>query len=252
MTSPLPDPVLRVEHVSVVPELQEEAAAGGRRARRPKTGMLAAGGLVLAATALLIEVFVLMGPPAERRGPDEARPAATAAEPSGSPSTAPPATSGGAGAGMAMDGAAKTDIGAGDGIATDDPPTRPRPEDTAAAPAGGTDSLPTSKASPRATSGGEPAAGQGPRTAADTIQSLGQLSSLLDQGFAAGEIRSDVVVDFNNLVTNLRNELIAGSDVELGVRVANLRSKIHTRLREGALSPRYAAVLNDSLPAATG
>ena len=39
---------------------------------------------------------------------------------------------------------------------------------------------------------------------------LAQMASVVQQGLAAGEIRSDVALDFTNLVTNLRNDIIAG------------------------------------------
>jgi serine/threonine-protein kinase len=80
---------------------------------------------------------------------------------------------------------------------------------------------------------------------------LAQVASVVQQGLAAGEIRSDVALDFTNLVTNLRNDIVAGTEGEVRARVAALRAKIHTRLREGALSRRYAEVLADSLPDAS-
>ncbi len=247
-TRPHSGPIFQVRSVSE----PAEQAAGVRGKRRPASGLLAAGGLALAVTALLIEVFVLMDPPKERRDLG-ARPASTSAGQSAS--GAPSATgsgsevaSGGAGAGMAMGGGAGARPGAADGTgaldSAADPVASPYPAGTGADAAGDTGS-----GSAGGTSSGADAATGRPRAAAETIRSLGQMASVVDQGFAAGEIRSDVAVDFNNLVTNLRNDLMAGSRVELGVRVADLRSKIYTRLREGALSHRYAEVLSDSLPA---
>ena len=132
--------------------------------------------------------------------------------------------------------------GTAGGSAAADDGTRP---DRAADPATG-----SSSTGPR--SAGRSEAGRASADDADpageTMRALTQLASVVEQGLAAGEIRSDVALDFTNLVTNLRNELVTGSTADVHLRVADLRSKIHTRLREGALSHRYAEVLQDSLP----
>lgn len=246
-TVPLPEPMLQIEGLSLT---EQEGAEGSRAGRRPMSGKLAAGGLVLAATALLIELFVLMDGPQDRR--EVVRPAATATEQS-APGGQAPASGGGAapgGAGIAMDDAARSGAGQetdeGTGVSADS--AAPEPTGSAGeVAASGSDTRPGPGTTPEPS-----AAADRPRAAAETIRSLGQMASVVDQGFAAGEIRSDVAVDFNNLVTNLRNELMTGSRVEVEVRVADLRSKIYTRLREGALSRRYAEVLSDSLPDTDG
>lgn len=252
-TVPLPEPMLRIESLSLA---EQEAPEGSRAGRRPMSGKLAAGGLVLAATALLIELFVLMDGPQDRR--EVVRPAATATEQS-APGGQAPASGGGAapgGAGIAMDDAARSGAGhetdEGTGVSAD--PAAPEPTGSAGEVAASGSGAPAGSGAPGGTgTTPEPsAAADRPRAAAETIRSLGQMASVVDQGFAAGEIRSDVAVDFNNLVTNLRNELMTGSRVEVEVRVADLRSKIYTRLREGALSRRYAEVLSDSLPDTDG
>ncbi|MEV3919850.1 hypothetical protein [Actinomadura coerulea] len=73
---------------------------------------------------------------------------------------------------------------------------------------------------------------------------LGRLRPIVSRGSAAGEIRSDVAIDLGNVITNLENDLAADRDVDLAARIAELHTKIVTRLRERGLSPGLAGELN--------
>ncbi|WP_192809470.1 protein kinase [Actinomadura rudentiformis] len=65
---------------------------------------------------------------------------------------------------------------------------------------------------------------------------LGRLKPMVDREFTLGKIRSDVAVDLGNVITNLRNELLQGRQVDLPERLTQLREKIATRLREQGLA----------------
>jgi eukaryotic-like serine/threonine-protein kinase len=73
---------------------------------------------------------------------------------------------------------------------------------------------------------------------------LGRLRPIVSRGYASGEIRSDVAIDINNVITNLENDLTADRDVDVSGRIAQLHDKIATRQRERGLSPDLAAELN--------
>ncbi|NVI87356.1 protein kinase [Actinomadura sp. BRA 177] len=73
---------------------------------------------------------------------------------------------------------------------------------------------------------------------------LGQLRPIVSRGYASGEIRSDVAIDLNNVITNLENDLTTDRIVDVGRRVALLHDKIDTRRRERALTPGLADELN--------
>lgn len=73
---------------------------------------------------------------------------------------------------------------------------------------------------------------------------LGRLRPIVSRGYAAGEIRSDVAIDLDNVITNLENDLTADRNVDVGGRIAELHDKIVTRRRERALSPELAEELN--------
>ncbi|MFA1541136.1 protein kinase domain-containing protein [Actinomadura monticuli] len=73
---------------------------------------------------------------------------------------------------------------------------------------------------------------------------LDRLRPIVSRGYASGEIRSDVAIDLNNVITNLQNDLTADQDVDVGSRVALLYEKIATRRRERALTPGLADELN--------
>jgi serine/threonine-protein kinase len=70
----------------------------------------------------------------------------------------------------------------------------------------------------------------------------------VSQGVDAGEIRQDVGVDLNNVVGNLQRDLAAGQQVDLHQRVAEIRDKIATRFREGAITLNRADTLISLLP----
>ncbi|MFI0452050.1 protein kinase [Actinomadura sp. 6N118] len=81
-----------------------------------------------------------------------------------------------------------------------------------------------------------------PETTGSTraLDVLGRLKPMVDREFTLGKIRSDVAVDLGNVITNLRNELLQGRQVDLGDRLTQLQEKIATRLREQGLAPDTA------------
>ncbi|MEW2359474.1 protein kinase [Spirillospora sp. NPDC029432] len=81
---------------------------------------------------------------------------------------------------------------------------------------------------------------------------LGRLQPIIDGARAAGEIRSDVAVDLNNLITNLRNDLAAGRTDGIAEELARIREKIDTRLRERALDGEVAARMTAVLSGGRG
>jgi len=185
-----------------------------RRTPNPAVGAVATTGLALVVSALLIGLLV---PGGERRtGPEDAaaRPVPTQLRATG-PATGTADPTGGAAP------EAGVDAGTDTAVETTAPDT------------------------------GAETGTAGRDASSETMLALAQMASVVQQGLAAGEIRSDVALDFTNLVTNLRNDIVAGTEGEVRARVAALRAKIHTRLREGALSRRYAEVLADSLPDAS-
>jgi serine/threonine protein kinase len=88
---------------------------------------------------------------------------------------------------------------------------------------------------------------EGPYVRRETLTALTSMRPIVDEGFAAGEIRPDVAIDINNVVTNLHNELIAGQQVDLPRRLGELHDKIATRLREGGLTQGRAQKLSAAL-----
>jgi serine/threonine-protein kinase len=86
--------------------------------------------------------------------------------------------------------------------------------------------------------------GAGPAAGTRVRGALGQLRPIVSRGYASGEIRSDVAIDLNNVITNLENDLTADRTVDVGRRVALLHDKIDTRRRERALTPGLADELN--------
>lgn len=80
-----------------------------------------------------------------------------------------------------------------------------------------------------------------------TLAALARMRPLVQQGFTEGEIRSDVALDLDNVITNLQNDLLAGRTVDLERRVTELDQKITVRLQEGALTADRANVLNAAL-----
>ncbi|GAA4626240.1 hypothetical protein GCM10023196_033650 [Actinoallomurus vinaceus] len=85
-------------------------------------------------------------------------------------------------------------------------------------------------------------------TPAGTVDALTRMRRTVDEGMAVREVRSDVAVDLDNVITNLANELAAGQRVDLRQRVTELRTKILTRLGEGGLTRSRADTLLAQLP----
>jgi serine/threonine-protein kinase len=112
------------------------------------------------------------------------------------------------------------------------PATAPAPASSAASPP-----VQTSPAAPNRSAG--PGA----------IGALTGMRRTVDEGAAAGEVRSDVAVDFDNLISNLLDQLAGGESVDLRQRVAELRRKVGQRLREGGLSAGRAQQLEADLSA---
>jgi serine/threonine protein kinase len=81
------------------------------------------------------------------------------------------------------------------------------------------------------------------------IDALTRMRRTVDEGLAASEVRADVAVDLDNLISGLQAELAAGSHVNVNQRVAELRTKIAQRVREGGLARTRADVLTQTLSA---
>ncbi len=75
-------------------------------------------------------------------------------------------------------------------------------------------------------------------------QVLQRLRTSVNQGVAVGDIRSDVGVDLNNVITNMQNAI---DSPDFHQQVLALRDKIATRLREGALTQSRANTLDSIL-----
>lgn len=85
-------------------------------------------------------------------------------------------------------------------------------------------------------------------TPAGTVEALTRMRRTVDEGMAAREVRSDVAVDLDNIITALTNEVAAGRRVDLRQRITDLRQKIITRLGEGGLTRGRADALLRELP----
>ncbi|MCO6006489.1 protein kinase [Actinoallomurus purpureus] len=119
------------------------------------------------------------------------------------------------------------------------------PESRSAGPS--TESRMSSPASPPPTT--RPARARTTPNPADVIDALTRMRRTVDEGMAVREVRADVAVDLDNLITTLTNEVAAGQHVDLRQRVADLRQKIFTRRREGGLTRGRADTLLSELPA---
>ncbi|XRQ05206.1 hypothetical protein ACN3XK_52925 [Actinomadura welshii] len=86
--------------------------------------------------------------------------------------------------------------------------------------------------------------GPGRAAAAGVADALGRLRPIVNRGYSSGEIRSDVAIDLNNVITNLENDLTSDRAVDLEQRLDLLQDKIVTRERERGMSPGLAAELN--------
>jgi hypothetical protein len=122
-----------------------------------------------------------------------------------------------------------------------------RPAPQAAPPASSPPaSAPPASASPATASPAvPPAATQAP---AATLDALNRMRRSVDQGAAAGQVRPDVALDFDNLISQLQDKLSTGQPVDdLGNRIGQLRIKIEQRLREGGLTAARAQELRAAL-----
>ncbi|WP_433476153.1 protein kinase domain-containing protein [Spirillospora sp. CA-142024] len=120
-------------------------------------------------------------------------------------------------------------------------PTGSAPESTPAS--ASTASGPTPMDTPKPTRKAEPTPPR-PTSAADPDEVLARAGRSVDDGVAAGEIRSDVGLDLNNVLGNLRRDLQQNPSVDLHARVAEIHNKIDTRLGEQALTASRAARLH--------
>ncbi|MBO2450912.1 protein kinase [Actinomadura barringtoniae] len=128
-----------------------------------------------------------------------------------------------------------------------------RPGPVAHAPGGG---VASSQAGPRYSAPAEPTvvptgeptvAPTGGAESVKTLELLAQLRPIVERGFTLGKVRSDVAVDLDNVINNLRNDLITGRPTDVAERLAQLQEKIATRLREQGLTQDVAARLTDVL-----
>ena len=67
-------------------------------------------------------------------------------------------------------------------------------------------------------------------------QVLNQLRGTLQRGVTDGQVRQDVAVDLDNLLQPIQSDLAAGNSGPIPQLVAGLRTKLETRLSEGAIS----------------
>ncbi|WP_165978603.1 protein kinase domain-containing protein [Actinomadura darangshiensis] len=120
------------------------------------------------------------------------------------------------------------------------------PRTPAGAPPPAADAVPTQRTAPPRTppaQAGTDTPGPGVTGTAVT-EAIGRLRPIVSRGYASGEIRSDVAIDLNNVITNLENDLTADRGVDVGDRIALLHDKIDTRRQERGLSPDLAAELD--------
>lgn len=89
-----------------------------------------------------------------------------------------------------------------------------------------------------------PAARGGRATETGVTDALGRLRPIVSRGYSSGEIRSDVAIDLNNVITNLEDDLTSDRAVDVAQRIGLLREKIVTRERERGLSPGLADELD--------
>jgi len=78
-------------------------------------------------------------------------------------------------------------------------------------------------------------------------QVIAEIDALIDDGVAKGKIGQDTGLDLDNLVRNLEARLNTGESVDLRSPVADLRTKVKDRVREGSIDPAYGSALVASL-----
>jgi serine/threonine-protein kinase len=114
---------------------------------------------------------------------------------------------------------------------------------------------PSSSAGPRSPAAVDPPVSppakksSAPPALAQEIAALTRIRPIIERGVATGEIRSDVGVDLNNVITNLQNDLVAGQRDDPEQGVTELQTRIATRLWEGGLTQSRADELNTALSA---
>jgi eukaryotic-like serine/threonine-protein kinase len=84
-------------------------------------------------------------------------------------------------------------------------------------------------------------------TPSTAIDALTRMRRTVDEGSAAGQVRTDVAVDLDNLITALLDRLAAGRQPDLPGQVSMLHRKIVTRLGEGGLTQASADELTAEL-----
>lgn len=79
------------------------------------------------------------------------------------------------------------------------------------------------------------------------LAAITQLWRSVRGGAADGQIRSDVALDFENLIEPVRAELIAGEPAQVASLVPALRQKLADRLGEGSITASTAQLLGNEL-----
>lgn len=107
---------------------------------------------------------------------------------------------------------------------------------------------PSAAAPPSATRQATPPPATAAVAPAGALEALTKMRRSVDEGAAAGQVRPDVALDFDNLISQLQDELSAGQPVDdFDGRVGRLRVKIDQRLREGGLTVQRAQELRATL-----
>ncbi|TDD90801.1 hypothetical protein [Actinomadura rubrisoli] len=101
-------------------------------------------------------------------------------------------------------------------------------------------SYPRPQTAPSGPSRPDPSAGR-------TGDAVARLRPIVRGGYAAGEVRSDVAIDLDNLLSALERDLASDRRVDVAARVAQLRGRIAARLRDRGLSRALADRLNRAL-----
>lgn len=78
-------------------------------------------------------------------------------------------------------------------------------------------------------------------------QALNQIRDTLRRDVAGGQVRQDVAVDLDNLIAPIRSDLAAGNFAPIPQLVAGLRTKLTTRLAEGAVTQAAGRQLGSEL-----
>jgi serine/threonine-protein kinase len=79
------------------------------------------------------------------------------------------------------------------------------------------------------------------------LEALSRLRRSVDAGLSASEVRVDVAIDLDNIISGLQAQLAAGQHVDVNQRISELRTKIAQRVREGGLAQKRADDLTQAL-----